>query len=302
MAATGTRYYTPNPFEFDNNGVPLAGASLFFFQTGTNTPQATFADVALTTPNANPVIADGNGRFGTIFLSPSSAYKVQLVNSVGTQIWTEDPVGPGAGGGATATAGIIGEVRFFAGPASAIPSQWYLCFGQLVSRTTFASLFAVIGTTWGAGDGSTTFALPDLRGKAMFGVDNMGGTPANIVTAGVSGIAGATLGAVGGNQAVQTHTHTLNDPTHTHTVTDPQHDHLIRTFFGAGGSLSVAGGPPPTWSNDTNAFLDFFSDPASTGISIVAAATGITIANFGAGSSQNMPPAAMCNAIIFAAA
>jgi len=195
MAAVGTRYYTPNALEFDGNGVPLAGGRLFFYLTGTTTPLNTYNDVALTTPNPNPVVANANGRFGSIFLVPSQAYNVQLwtaataLDPVGSQIWSFDPVGPAAGGAVSSSAGIIGEVRMFAGPSSAVPAQWYLCYGQAISRSTYASLFAVIGTAWGAGDGSTTFNLPDLRGRSLFGQDNMGGVPANRLTSGVSGVA-----------------------------------------------------------------------------------------------------------------
>lgn len=52
------------------------------------------------------------------------------------------------------------------------PSGWLKCDGALVSRTTYAALFAAIGTTYGAGDGSTTFALPDLRGEFVRGWDD----------------------------------------------------------------------------------------------------------------------------------
>src|SRR5689334_21938639 len=74
----------------------------------------------------------------------------------------------------------VGGVAPYAG--STAPTGWLFCFGQNVSRTTYASLFAAIGTTFGAGDGSTTFSLPDLRGRTPFGKDNMGGTAANRVT------------------------------------------------------------------------------------------------------------------------
>ena len=63
-----------------------------------------------------------------------------------------------------------GSVYTFAG--STVPTGWLKCNGALLSRTTYASLFAVIGTTYGAGDGSTTFALPDLRGEFVRGVDD----------------------------------------------------------------------------------------------------------------------------------
>lgn len=89
---------------------------------------------------------------------------------------------------------------------STAPAGFLLCYGQAVSRTTYAVLFAVIGTTFGAGDGSTTFNLPDLRGRAAVGKDDMGGTAANRVTNAGSGITGTTLGAPGG---AQNHTHTV---------------------------------------------------------------------------------------------
>lgn len=63
-----------------------------------------------------------------------------------------------------------GAVMAFA--QSTAPTGWLKANGQLVSRTTYAALFAAIGTTYGAGDGSTTFALPDLRGEFVRGWDD----------------------------------------------------------------------------------------------------------------------------------
>ena len=96
------------------------------------------------------------------------------------------------------------------------PSDWLFCYGQDVSRTTYAALFAVISTTYGVGDGSTTFNLPDLRGRVVAGQDDMGGSSANRLTDQTGGLDGDTIGAVGGEEA-----HTLltaNMPAHTHTV------------------------------------------------------------------------------------
>ena len=103
-----------------------------------------------------------------------------------------------------------GTVVPFAG--SSAPNDWLLCAGQAVSRTTYATLFAVIGTTFGTGDGSTTFNVPDLRGRAVFGKDDMNGAAANRVTTGVSGVSGITLGASGGDQRLHAHAHTYNFP------------------------------------------------------------------------------------------
>lgn len=69
-----------------------------------------------------------------------------------------------------------GTVQDFAG--ATVPAGYFLCYGQAVSRTTYAVLFAVIGTTYGAGDGSTTFNLPDLRGRVVAGKVDMGGSGA----------------------------------------------------------------------------------------------------------------------------
>ena len=66
-----------------------------------------------------------------------------------------------------------GVVLHFAN--SSAPSGWLECNGTAVSRTTYASLFSAIGTVYGAGDGSTTFNLPDLRGQFLRGWDNGAG-------------------------------------------------------------------------------------------------------------------------------
>lgn len=105
-----------------------------------------------------------------------------------------------------AIAAPTGSVQSYAG--SSAPTGWLLCFGQNVSRTTYADLFAVISTTYGAGDGSTTFGLPDLRGRVPAGLDNMGGSDAGRLDW------ANTLGTSGGTQ---THTLTTSEmPAHTH--------------------------------------------------------------------------------------
>jgi microcystin-dependent protein len=64
---------------------------------------------------------------------------------------------------------LAGMVMAFAGPTA--PTGWLKCDGSAVSRTTYASLFVAIGTTYGAGNGSTTFNLPNLLGRVPFGMD-----------------------------------------------------------------------------------------------------------------------------------
>lgn len=62
---------------------------------------------------------------------------------------------------------IPGEIKWFSG--SSIPSGFLLCNGSAISRTTYSALFEAIGTTWGTGDGSTTFALPNLINRVAWG-------------------------------------------------------------------------------------------------------------------------------------
>lgn len=108
--ATGQRFVLPNQFAVDPTGIPYAGGQLFFYASGTSTPLSTYSDQGLTTPNANPVVANASGLFGNIFLQ-SAAYKVVLEDSSGNQIWTMDPVSsslPTTGGSVSGTLQITG--------------------------------------------------------------------------------------------------------------------------------------------------------------------------------------------------
>lgn len=106
---------------------------------------------------------------------------------------------------------MAGVIQMFAG--STAPEGWLVCDGSAVSRTTYATLFAAIGTTWGAGDGSTTFNLPDLRGRSPIGA----GTG--------SGLTARTLGG------------TVGEETHTLTVDEmPNHGHKSHYYSASGRS------------------------------------------------------------------
>jgi microcystin-dependent protein len=82
--------------------------------------------------------------------------------------------------------------------ASAPNSAFVLPFGQAISRATYATLFSLVGTTFGAGDGSTTFNIPDLRGRFLAGQDNMGGSAAGRITAAGGNFDGRVIGGTGG--------------------------------------------------------------------------------------------------------
>lgn len=159
-----------------------------------------------------------------------------------------------------------GSISPFAGATA--PDGWLFMYGQAVSRATYGALFLAIGTAFGAGDGSTTFNLPDARGRVLFGKDDMGGTPANRATTGGGGLNGAALGAAGGAEAVTLSTAQM--PSHPHGLTN----NTYGSGAGSGAVLSAAGGSTST--------------SGSIGVS----------ANGSSGAHSNIPPAIVINYII----
>lgn len=134
-----------------------------------------------------------------------------------------------------------GVVVDFSG--SSAPSGWLLCYGQAVSRSTYARLFAAIGTVYGAGNGSTTFNVPDARGRVIAGKDDMGGTNANRL----GSVWGSLSRALNGVFGTPDHTLTLAQmPSHNHggnTGNAGAHSHTYdRTQPGAPAFMSDAGG------------------------------------------------------------
>lgn len=110
--------------------------------------------------------------------------------SIATTEFVTLAIADGLVGATTTPPGIVSP---FAGAAA--PSGYLLCDGSAVSRAIYDDLFAVIGTTFGAGDGSTTFNVPNLEGRTVFGIDD-------------ANLSFDTRGELGGNTS---HSHTLSD-------------------------------------------------------------------------------------------
>lgn len=149
---------------------------------------------------------------------------------------------------AQSVTGIVNEItaRFpiasvIANAANAVPTGWILADGAAISRTTYADLFVAIGTTYGVGDGSTTFNVPDVKGRIPVGYD-----------ASIGGF--NNYGQTGGEI---THTLTAAEmPSHTHS--QASHSHTIGTrLTGITGSNLVApGSSTPTIAGTTQTNAD----------------------------------------------
>jgi microcystin-dependent protein len=159
--------------------------------------------------------------------------------------------------------------------------------GQAISRTTYAALFTLFGTTYGSGDGSTTFNLPDTRGRVAAVLDNLGGTAAGRLSSYTS------LGHAGGEQ---THTLTL-----TETPTDIQSaqnqgfnisvtSNISNIDIGIAGSSTGGGGIPVNAVNGTGSIT-------STGV-VTAGNVTTTSNNTGGGSHNNIQPTIACGYIM----
>jgi microcystin-dependent protein len=205
--------------------------------------------------------------------------------------------------------------------------------GQAISRTTYATLFSMLGTAFGAGDGSTTFNLPGLGGRLLACRENMNGAGAEgRITSAGSGIDGATLGAAGGaeihtlttgqlpahshpnslNDPTHAHPNSLTDPTHSHpnSLNDPTHSHPISPQAQAGSGTTFAGGgvggasqAGASGTQPSATGISISNAASATGMSInnAASATGISITNAaagGGGAHNNMPPTMICNFIM----
>jgi microcystin-dependent protein len=139
--------------------------------------------------------------------------------NVGSITGPEGPEGPqGPPGPAGADGSPTGSIVMFGGTSA--PSGWLFCSGQDVSRSTFSALFSVIGTSYGAGDGSTTFGLPDLVSRFPLGSS----VPNSVGSSGGSNTHGHALTISSGDHS---HTHGFSGSGSSSTSSEPSHNHVM---------------------------------------------------------------------------
>ncbi|WP_407153915.1 phage tail protein [Bradyrhizobium sp. STM 3557] len=179
----------------------------------------------------------------------------------------------------------LGGFLDYAG-GTAPSSAFAFPYGQAISRTTYASLFSLIGTTFGAGDGSTTFNLPDLRGRVSACPDQLPGSTdaGRLVNGNMSGRLG--VGGSGGEAAHQLTVAELAAHTHSNTLTDPGHTHNYTVVSGTEQKPASGGNP---------AFISTALTPTTS------STTGITINNASQGSGvahNTLQPTLLLNKIM----
>lgn len=246
------RFVLPLQQVFTLSGRLGAGYRLSFFESGTSTPLDTFSDEARTVANSNPVVADAEGRFPSIWLL-DQPYKVVLADDDDVLIWTADPVSTAVGEigmpvpiakggtGATDVPGVftalgLGDAATYTvgDGADELPTNSMIggvpVGGIILWSGSLASVpagwHACDGGTYSKVDGSGTITVPDLRDRFVVGATSTyaqgssGGSVA--VTTGASGSLTMTCGAGGDhNHSGATDGHTLTIaqmPAHTHPI------------------------------------------------------------------------------------
>ncbi len=189
---------TPTPFVIHGtvNGVygPIDGAKIWTYESGTVTPKDTYTDAVGDTAASNPVVTNARGEafiwLGageyTLYVTDADDAELDTIDGVSADGADAVTQAQAAADAAQAIADTllttselytllannrlpIGVILPFG--AVTVPSGYLPCNGGAVSRATYADLFAVIGTTFGVGDGVTTFNLPDLRAEFLRGLD-----------------------------------------------------------------------------------------------------------------------------------
>jgi len=196
----------------------------------TNTENQNSLQVDDEANDATPFVVDSIGNVGVQTETPTVGLDVNTTDAIGVPAGTtaQRPAVASVGdmryntvlGGMEFYNGAewlsimpIGSMQMYGGVVANVPNGWLVCDGSEVSRTTYAQLYLSIGNAFGAGDGATTFHLPDLRGRFPRGTDNGTGNDPDAATRVVSNVGGSSGDNVGSlqNDQFKIHKHSLGD-------------------------------------------------------------------------------------------
>lgn len=171
------------------------------------------------------------------------------------------------------------------------PTGWLACEGQAVSRSTYSGLFTAIGTTYGEGDKSTTFNVPNFTERVPVGV----GSASGYKRGEKGGVSTVTLTT----SQLPAHKHAVTDPGHNHGVTDPGHIHSTGTWIYSrpgehtGGQILMQDNTVEYASTALATLREY------TNLAVNTTTTGISTNNEGGSTSHtNVQPYETCNVFI----
>ncbi len=264
---------------WDVNGTaPLSLGKMHFYISGGSTPQDTWQDAALASKNTNPLTLSVSGQ-GTVFVPAATLYRVDLYDANGVQqegypidgvepIPAPDPPAP--------TPSPVATGSCVWSPYATVPSGFLYCNGALISRVTYSALNTIAaanGYPDGSGDGATTFALPDIRGRAPYG----------LAASGTGSTPGGTFGLMDHTHTGPSHTHSVAvDWTHVHNVTVAAHQHNV-TCPGNGWLTNAVTAPSVAARIVLGDGATTFTQPTADNV-VASAANGAINQNTGAAS------------------
>jgi microcystin-dependent protein len=256
--------------QFDSLGRPLSGGKLYFFQTGTSTPQNAYQDTALTLAHPNPMTLDSSGRIPAFYLADGSI-KIRLADAAGVTILSYDGllvVGASSGAGAApsvdaTTVLAVGDVKvkYGTGALGGFVRMNGRTIGSGTSgaseransdaQTLFEYLWtadANLAVSGGRGASANadwlsnkTIALPDFRGRVPAALDDMGNSAAGRLTSTYFGASGIVLGNAGGGESYTLQAAETPVTSHTHAAGTLAYDHQVTVTVNGWG---ITGSPP----------------------------------------------------------
>lgn len=163
---------------------------------------------------------------------------------------------------------VVGDIKYSVHSTNHL--GWLICDGSSISRSDYAELFNIIGTSFGS-DSSTTFNIPNCKGKVLGAI----GTGIGLTARSIGDLVGEETHTMTLNELV-THSHTgttVTSGSHTHGITDPGHAHLQHTINDDFNNSGGVGNTTPSFASDSAGYMTWDNIESST--------TGITINNSG---------------------